>query len=189
MKKLASAASYLSFHSKSEMSACFEAIQILHDCSQDVLEENMKAGGDLVGSEDAIWQRAEARWEPLDPKLTTLTSRQAHHAAAHERSAAVVVARPLSHGIRATGLSMSDGGSIDCAECKHHTMTRVVRHSFMARYVYATLGYYPWECGFCLHKVNLRQRSSAEASAAKSKSMGVERERHSITAMSYPLPR
>jgi hypothetical protein len=45
-----------------------------------------------------------------------------------------------------------------CPECGSQHLRRLPRQGFLQRKIYASFGYYPWECPICRNSFLLRKR-------------------------------
>lgn len=161
-KQLVSASCYLSLSPTTEheatLEATLEAIQILHDCSQELLREGVDLGSRPAEMEDLIWSDRQSRWErrfasgaKAEPVPGAVGARRSR-AQQDGRSL-----RPL-HMAELAGNS-TQGAKNYCSHCNDYSLRRTERRGFWMRVVLSRLGLFPWECAYCRDVVMLRQRA------------------------------
>ena len=145
--QLVSSACYLSLHSDGQFESVLEAIQILHDCSQEMLREGLDLGDDPNRAEDQIWNGYQYKWEGR--KAPVQNSIQA-------RSFSAAGQASLPWGTRGSVTkSHTEAKKPYCESCNDHTLQRVEQKGFIGK-IYAHFGLFPWECAFC-RKVTMRK--------------------------------
>ena len=158
-KLVVSAACYLSLSSSANvdatLEATLEAVQILHDCSQEMVREGLELGSNPDESEDLIWRDRQARWERRYAGA---------HAAEPASAPAPQKARSNSGAAAfAAAASVNSATKCFCTSCKDYSMRRTERKGFWTRSVMSHFGFFPWECAFCRKVTLLRQRQAMAA--------------------------
>ena len=154
---LVSASCYLSLSPSPNvdetLEATLEAVQILHDCSQELVREGLNLGSNPAEMEDLIWRDRQARWERRyeaakpDAATQAKPSRSAVPAASAYAAAA----------------SINSATKCFCTHCNDYSMRRTERKGFWMRSVLSHFGLFPWECAFCRRVTMLRQRAAMAA--------------------------
>ena len=169
-KQLVSASCYLSLSPTTEheatLEATLEAIQILHDCSQELLREGVDLGSRPAEMEDLIWSARQSRWERRfaaeakpEPVAGAVGARRSR---AQQDGRSV---RPLH--MAELGASANQASKKYCSNCNDYSMQRTERRGFWMRAVLSRLGMFPWECAYCRDVVMLRQRAPVAKATSK----------------------
>ena len=165
-KRVVSAACYLSLGPSEDLDSSLEAVQILHDLSQQLQAEGLGPARDLGGSEDTIWQQAQEKWERRI-RAQTAANGEGHGKDEHRILARLTrLLSPRTATQAARLQAQRKEGMLFCNDCEDYLLRRVGRIGFWQTKIASRLGLYPWECMQC-RKISLFNKRAQEGRKAR----------------------